>query len=71
MFGVAIGNAMGLLIGIVFIPGNLGIGLLIGNILGCVGGLLLGIIISKIMVRENRIISLKYNLLYATSKLLE
>lgn len=52
LFGVAIGNAMGLLIGIVFIPGNLGIGLLIGNILGCVGGLLLGIIISKIMVRE-------------------
>lgn len=52
LFGIAIGNSMGLLIGTVLTSDNLGMGLLIGNIFGCVGGLLLGIIIAKLKIKD-------------------
>lgn len=47
LFGVAVGNAIGLLIGISFTPDNLGIGILIGNAVGIIGGLVLGIIFAS------------------------
>jgi hypothetical protein len=46
LYGVAFGNAFGLLIGITFTKENLGLGLLFGNTIGLVGGLIVGIVSS-------------------------
>ena len=43
LLGVAFGNALGLIIGIVFSLENLGIGLLIGTTIGSTAGLLIGL----------------------------
>ncbi|MCD7831162.1 MAG: hypothetical protein LUI01_02680, partial [Firmicutes bacterium] len=46
LFGVAFGNIIGLLLGIIFFEENLGIGLVIGNSLGISLGLLVGLVIN-------------------------
>ena len=46
LFGIALGNIIGLLIGICFFKENLGIGLIIGNGIGISLGLLVGALLN-------------------------
>lgn len=50
ILGVIFGNAIGLLIGTIFLKENIGIGLLIGNIAGAIIGLLAGAILKSIKI---------------------
>lgn len=46
LFGIALGNSIGLVIGISFFMENIGIGLLIGNTTGISIGLLVGTLLN-------------------------
>lgn len=52
LFGIAVGNGFGILIGVVFIPESIGLGLLVGNLVGCIAGLLFGAIMTRREKRE-------------------
>lgn len=46
MFGVSLGNAIGLIVGTLFLEENIGVGLVIGNAIGVSLGLAIGALIN-------------------------